>query len=223
MSEGSATTSSCVDYYRRRAREYERIYEKPERQADLATLRDLVSREMTGHQILEIACGTGYWTQVCAPGARSVLGVDLAEETLAIARAKDYPFGKVRFGKGDAYHLEDVPGAFTAGLACFWWSHILRERLPEFLKGWHRRLAAGAQVLLLDNRFVEGSSTPIARGDEQGNTYQSRLLEDGSSHEVLKNFPTPQELLETVHGRSREARVTELPYYWSLSYRVDVV
>jgi len=223
MSDGSATTSSCADYYRRRAQEYERIYEKPERQADLAALRDLVSREMTDHQILEIACGTGYWTHVCADGARSVLGVDLAEETLAIARAKEYPFGKVRFGKGDAYRLEDVPGSFTAGLACFWWSHIPRERIPVFLEGWHRRLGAGAQVLLLDNRFVEGSSTPIARRDEQGNTYQSRLLEDGSSHEVLKNFPTPQELLATVQGRSREARVTELPYYWSLSYRVDLV
>ena len=102
MMDGSAATLDLVDYYRRRAREYERIYEKPERQADLATLRELVGHELAGHGVLEIACGTGYWTQVCAAQADSVLAVDLAEETLEIARAKEYPFGKVRFGKADA-------------------------------------------------------------------------------------------------------------------------
>ena len=162
----SATLDSpdLIDYYRRRAQEYERIYEKPERQTDLGALGEWVQRELAGHDVLEIACGTGYWTHVCAPVARSVLALDLAEETLEIARAKEYPFGKVRFGTADAYHLEEVPGSFTAGLACFWWSHVPRERIPEFLEGWHRRLGPGAHVLLLDNRFVEGSSTPVSTG-----------------------------------------------------------
>jgi demethylmenaquinone methyltransferase/2-methoxy-6-polyprenyl-1,4-benzoquinol methylase len=220
MTEDTTPSHELVDYYRRRAREYERIYEKPERQTDLAALKDLLSRELAGHQILEIACGTGYWTQVCAACAASVLAVDLAEETLELARAKEYPFGKVRFGSADAYHLEAVPGSFTAGLACFWWSHIPRERIPAFLAGWHQRLGTGAKVLFLDNRYVAGSSTPISRTDDLGNTYQSRRLEDGSTHEVLKNFPSAQELLAAVHGRSLEAKITELPYYWCLSYQV---
>lgn len=216
----SAAALELVDYYRQRAQEYERIYEKPERQADLAALRDLVAREMTGHQVLEIACGTGYWTQVCADRAGSLLAVDLAEETLEIARAKEYPFGKVRFGRADAYRLEEVPGTFTAGLACFWWSHIPRERIPTFLEGWHGRLGPGARVLLLDNRFVEGSSTPLSRTDTQGNTYQRRRLADGTEHEVLKNFPSPEELLAAVQGRAREPQLTEFPYYWCLSYKI---
>jgi SAM-dependent methyltransferase len=220
MTHGSASAPECIDYYRRRAHEYERIYEKPERQADLATLRDLVSREMAGHQILEIACGTGHWSQVCACGARSVLGLDLAEETLEIARAKEYPFGKVRFGQADAYHLEDVPGSFTAGLACFWWSHIPRERIPDFLEGWHRRLGPGARIVFLDNRYVKGSSTPLCRTDDHGNTYQRRELADGSACEVLKNFPAPQELLKALPSSVLEARIEELPYYWYLSYRL---
>ena len=210
-----------VDYYRRRAKEYEQIYEKPERQADLSVLKELVSRELAGHQLLEIACGTGYWTQVCAPHAQSVLAVDLAEETLEIARAKEYPFGKVRFGIADAYRLEDVPGTFTAGLACFWWSHIPRARRRGFLDGWHRRLGPGAKVLLLDNRYVEGSSTPLSRTDAAGDSYQLRRLADGSAHEVLKNFPDSRELLESVQGLAREVRITELPYYWCLSYQLQ--
>ena len=223
MKGGSSTTLELVTYYRKRAREYERIYAKPERQVDLAALKELVSGAMAGHQVLEIACGTGYWTQVYAAHARSVLAVDLAEETLEIARAKEYPFGKVRFGIADAHHLEDVPGSFTAGLACFWWSHIPRERLLQFLTGWHRCLEPAARVVIMDNRYVEGSSTPISRRDSEGNTYQLRTLEDGTTHEVLKNFPSSPELLDTLRGLSQEAQLTEYPYYWCLSYRVGPV
>jgi len=33
-------------------------------------LKDLLRRALRGHDILEIACGTGYWTEVVAPVAR---------------------------------------------------------------------------------------------------------------------------------------------------------
>ncbi len=58
-----------VDYYAKRASEYERIYEKPERQNDLEILRNLFRKTLAGRNVLEIACGTGYWTQVVAQTA----------------------------------------------------------------------------------------------------------------------------------------------------------
>ena len=39
---------------------------------------------------------------------------------------------------------------------------------------------------MIDNRYVEGSSTPIIRRDRFGNTYQERVLRDGTRHEVLR-------------------------------------
>ena len=59
-------------YYAARAREYERIYHKPERQADLARLREAVPAPFTNRTVLEVACGTGYWTQHMARTARSI-------------------------------------------------------------------------------------------------------------------------------------------------------
>ncbi|HEY6168738.1 MAG TPA: class I SAM-dependent methyltransferase, partial [Verrucomicrobiae bacterium] len=53
-----------AEYYARRAGEYERIYAKPERQADLAALRARLAEAFRGRRVLEIACGTGYWTEV---------------------------------------------------------------------------------------------------------------------------------------------------------------
>jgi hypothetical protein len=54
-----------------------------------------------------------------------------------------------------------------------------------------RRLEPGARVVVLDNSFVQTSSTAhFAAAMNEGNSYQDRTLDDGSVHEVLKNFPT---------------------------------
>jgi demethylmenaquinone methyltransferase/2-methoxy-6-polyprenyl-1,4-benzoquinol methylase len=62
-------------YYARRAAEYEKIYDKPERQTDLARLRSEIPAMFTGERVLEIACGTGYWTPLIAAQAESVMAV----------------------------------------------------------------------------------------------------------------------------------------------------
>ena len=85
-----ANDISLVDYYARRAGEYERLYEKPDRQADLAALRKLCAQAVAGQAVLEIACGTGYWTQAASQTATSILATDINAEVLAIARTKPY-------------------------------------------------------------------------------------------------------------------------------------
>ena len=207
-------------YYARRAREYERIYEKPERQADLVRLRSWLRDRLTGHRILEVACGTGYWTAELAPVATAIVATDASPEVLALARQKPYPADRVRFEIADAYALVDVPGDFTAGLAAFWWSHVPREHQAAFLTGFHARLGAEATVVLVDNKYVPGSSTPIARRDAVGNTYQQRPLADGTTHDVLKNFPTPAELESVLEPSARGLSIVEFEYYWGVCYRV---
>jgi SAM-dependent methyltransferase len=207
-------------YYAQRAREYERIYDKPERQADLARLRADIPALFEGETVLEIACGTGYWTPLIAARARSVLAVDYAVETLEIARSKTYEKQNVDFQQGDAYGLPAWPRKFSACYAGFWWSHIPLERIDSFLTGLHARLAPGARVAFMDNRYVEGSSTPLARRDAAGNTYQERRLADGSRHEVLKNFPADGELEARLARTGSEVQVTRYQYYWLASYRI---
>jgi demethylmenaquinone methyltransferase/2-methoxy-6-polyprenyl-1,4-benzoquinol methylase len=73
---------------------------------------------------------------------------------------------------------------------------------------------------MLDNRYVEGSSTPISRRDEQGNSYQQRRLDDGSAHEVLKNFPTRDGALALLAEAARHAEWVEHPHYWTLRYQI---
>jgi len=207
-----------VAYYSRRAAEYEAIYAKPERQVDLAVLRERLLALLAGHRVLELACGTGYWTQFIAADAASVLATDRSPEVLALARRKPLPPGRVEFAEYDAFSLPPLGGRFTAVLAAFWWSHVPRRRLAPFLEQLARALGPGVRAVFADNRFVEGSSTPVARTDEHGDTYQVRRLADGSEHEVLKNFPTRDELLEAAASVGEAIEVTELRYFWLLSF-----
>ena len=64
----------------------------------------------------------------------------------------------------------------------------------------------GARVVILDNRFVAGSSTPIARADATAIPTRCAALDDGSVHEVLKNFPTRDEALAVLGARAHAAR-----------------
>ena len=76
----------------------------------------------------------------------------------------------------------------------------------------------GAKVILLDNLFVSGSSTPIAETDAEGNTYQLRKLQDGSSHRVLKNFPSEVELQAALMGIGAAGKYQVWQHYWAFEY-----
>lgn len=210
--------SDLKAYYAQRAAEYERLYAKPERQPELAALRSWLAAELAGRTVMEIACGTGYWTAVIAPTAQAVWAGDCNEEVLALARTKSLP--RATFLIADAYTPTPPPGGCDAALAAFWWSHVPLERVAGFLAGLHAVLPAGARVVFLDNVYAEGSSTPVSRRDAAGNTYQLRRLANGSQHEVLKNFPTADELRATLSAAgARELQVEFGQYYWRASYR----
>lgn len=217
----AATADSMRAYYAQRATSYERVYDKPERQADLQAVKAWLPGHFEDRHGLEIACGTGYWTPFAAARCASWLATDANEEVMAIARTKPLPPGRVQFRALDAYDLGALGDTrFDAALAAFWWSHVPLLRLPGWLAGLHAQLAPGAVVVMLDNLYVPGSNHPITRQDADGNTYQTRTLDDGSTHEVLKNFPTREQAVAMLGARARDPQWTAFQHYWALSYTV---
>jgi demethylmenaquinone methyltransferase/2-methoxy-6-polyprenyl-1,4-benzoquinol methylase len=215
----TARDVALLEYYGARAAEYEKVYAKPERQDDLRALQQLVPSLLRGRRVLDIACGTGYWTRYIAREARSITGCDLSPEVLALARVRQPADHPAEFVTGDAFALHLVPGEFDAVFVGFWWSHVRREDLARFLRGVHGRLPAASCVVIVDNRYVEGSNSAVTRTDGAGNTYQLRRLDDGTEHEVLKNFPSPDDVgtaIDAVGGV--EPQVHELGYYWYATY-----
>jgi SAM-dependent methyltransferase len=205
-------------YYAERAPSYEEIYNKPERQDELDELHELVQEALFGQKVLELACGTGYWTAQYAEMAESVLATDINPALLDIARAK--PFGEnVRFELMDAF-APQVDSPVTACFAGFWWSHVMRQDQIPFLEKLRAAVGKDTWLMMLDNSYVEGSSTSIARTDLQGNTFQIRKLPNGDSYEILKNFPTDSALRKKLSVMAREIRIVRMEHFWMLTCRL---
>jgi len=206
------------EYYARRAAYYERVYHRPERQTDLRAIEAWLPQRFAGREVLEVACGTGWWTPHGARESRSWLATDLNPETLAAARNKVLP-ACVGFAEVDAYTLRGLHGRrFDAAFSGCWWSHVPRTRLSGWLNLLHAQLRPGARVVFLDNAFVPCNSTSLSRHDADGNTYQQRTLDDGTVHEVLKNYPTPDEAIAALGPRAQAPQCIRHGYYWVLDY-----
>ena len=218
--ETRTATPHLERYYSKRAAEYEQVYDKPERQHELEWLRHRIPDALRDRTVLEVACGTGYWTQFIAREAEHVYACDINDSVLEIAREKPIAAGRATFFKADAITLAGVPPGCDAAFAGFWWSHVKKSGLAQFLSALASKLESGSVVAILDNSYAEGSSTPVSRRDAEGNTYQMRRLASGEEYEVLKNFPTADELAAAVRPIAREAQLESLAYYWLLTFRL---
>jgi hypothetical protein len=185
---------SMRDYYARRAAYYERVYFKPERQADLRAMEAWLPAPLPA-----AACWNGLRHRLVDTSWRTRCGALAGHrpEPRDLGRGADQAAAGLRgTGHGGCLHAGRIGRApLRRAFAGCWWSHVPLQRLAGWLQTLHARLEPGARVVFLDNSFVQTSSTPISRCDEQGNTYQQRTLDDGSVHEVLKNFPTPNKPL----------------------------
>ena len=210
------TERDLVTYYRLRAREYDQVYLRPERQDDIRAIGVWLSAAVVGRRVLEVAAGTGYWTPIMSATAESVVATDINPETLAIAKARDYPRDNVEFRIADAYVPDAVSGDFDCVFAGYFLSHVPRDKVAPFMRSVVDRAGSGGQVLMVDNLYVDDSNLPITRTDPDGNTYQTRQLDNGETFEVLKNFYDAEELKQLARPYSAVVAVELLTYYWLL-------
>lgn len=210
--------TDIITYYQDRAIEYERIYQKPERQEELSQLSWLLQDVFAGKLVFEIACGTGYWTERIAQTADAVLATDINESVLDVARSKAYENVNVTFEQTDLFLLKDTLLKCQHLFGGFIWSHIALQELDNFIHIINNFVEAKGTVVLIDNNFVEGSNLPVTHQDEFGNSYQLRTLDDGSEHLVLKNFMTEEVIRQKLEGKAKNIHFVNMKYYWLLSY-----
>jgi len=207
-------------YYDRIAPEYERLFyqDDPKRREEKCAIAETICDAFRDRTVLEVACGTGYWTRFAAAGARRVVAIDRSPGMLEIARRKGLPADKVEFRLGDAYDLGTVPGHFDAALANFWLSHVPRARIGAFLEQFHARLAPKSVVVMADNMYVEGVGGELVSRPGDGDTYKLRTLADGSGYEVLKNYYEREDLSLLLAPFASELLISVARFYWWLRY-----
>jgi ubiquinone/menaquinone biosynthesis C-methylase UbiE len=209
-------------YYELRAQGYDEIYAIPERQGELDHLHARLLALFSGQDVLELACGTGYWTMDLAAVAKSVMATDISSVMLDIAKTKSGHHHNLAFSLRDAFSPDIAPnmdGTYTACFAGFWWSHVGREKQDSVLAILKKILAPQGMLVLIDNLYVENVSVPIARTDQEKNTYQIRHLPTGERYEVMKNFPTDSTLRKKFGSHLNDIRIERSTHYWMLTGR----
>lgn len=209
-------------YYDDRARVYDDMYlrREPAWRKSLEALADEMSNALCGRRVLEVACGTGFWTEVAAKAATHIVAIDASEEMLKIARKRKLRSANVEYVHCDAYSLDEIPGKFDAGLANFWFSHVPKSRINEFLSNFHNRLERPAVVFMADNHLVVGIGGQLIAKVGIEDTFKLREAADGSKNEVLKNYYSSDDLRQLFSPFSSDLKIDETKYFWSVMYTV---
>jgi SAM-dependent methyltransferase len=207
------------DYYTARASVYDVGYAGTP-QPWVRTMVHALQTTLSDRQVLELACGTGHWTTHAAEVARSVTATDISPTMLERARDKLHAYPNVRVVAGDAYHLDEVSGELTAGLAMQWFSHIPKSNLSGFLTHWHARLGPGAVIFLGDNQRRADDPDPLVSIPGDPNTYEIRTLPDRRRYTIIKNYYTAEELRIALEPAADDLQITIGERWWWLSYTI---
>jgi 2-polyprenyl-3-methyl-5-hydroxy-6-metoxy-1,4-benzoquinol methylase len=210
------------DYYRARAGEYEDWWFRRGRYAhgagaeaawfaDVELLQAALDRFAPAGRVLELACGTGIWTERLASRADSLTALDAAAETLALARAK-VPSSNVEWVQADVFAWEPEQ-EYDVCFFSFWLSHVPSERLASFWAKVARALAPGGRVFLIDSAVHEGASAHDHEPPEPGERRETRRLDDGREFRIVKHWFDAPSLQRLIEDRGWDARIDESEYF----------
>ena len=210
-------------YYRFRAPEYEQIYYRDDvgRRNELDEEAERLRQLARDKDVLEIACGTGYWTKVMSESAGSILATDLSGEMIREAQKKTYAC-PVRFQQSDMMRLGFGDQTFGLIALGFWFSHHPRQDYGQLFDLIEAQLASNGVVWMIDNNPpAEGPQTNHAYLDGYGNHFKYRWLDDGTRFTILKNYFSESELGKIFSPRFKIKSIIYNRYYWSVQLTIS--
>lgn len=193
-------------FYRARAAEYDQWWQRrgrydhgPDDAADwdrqIQLVVQAVDRFGPVGDVLELAGGTGWWSQHLSQTAKTLTVLDSSRETLRINRE--------RVDRPVSYILADIFGwrpdrRYDTVFFSFWLSHVPRRLFETFWALVGSCLRPEGQAFLIDNRRDPTRTAQDPYVIDEADDIQRRRLSDGSEHRVVKVFYEPDELAERL-------------------------
>lgn len=169
-----------IEYYRARAQEYD---ESISGAVELfAAGKAMLLKLGRFERILELACGTGFWTEPLLAMGGHVTAVDAAPEMLAIARER---FGdeRIHYQQADLFKWQPS-GEYDLVFFANWLSHVPPSALDDFFGKVQRSIPPGGYVAMVDQHAPSVADEIIAKDE----IYAKRPLEDGREFTIVKAF-----------------------------------
>ena len=214
-----------IDYYRARAPEYDDWFYRRGRydhgeahtrqwQREAKIVREQLRSQSGFGRILELAPGTGIWTEQLINIGERVTALDASPEMIAINRAK-LRSDRVDYHQVDLFQWQPVR-QYDMVFFGFWLSHVPAAKLDRFLDSARAALKPGGRLFLVDSCPSE-KSTSAEQSIETENELQGRFLRDGRRYTIIKIYYEPLELTATLHrhGFDIEVQSTESSFLYA--------
>jgi ubiquinone/menaquinone biosynthesis C-methylase UbiE len=207
MSEIEHLLAEQAGYYRERAGEYEdwwfrrgRYDHGPEVNARWFTDADeaqaVLERFNPTGDVLELACGTGLWTQRLVAHAAGVTAVDGSPEMLDLCRARVND-SRVSYVQADLFAWEP-DRAFDVCFFGFWLSHVPETRFEDFWGKVKRAVGPEGRVFFIDSLRSDKASAIDHQLPDQAEETMLRRLADGREYRIVKRFHEPLALQQRL-------------------------
>lgn len=211
---------AVAEFYKLQAAEYHHKYYRNESESDecIKAEAELLQSTFRELNVLEIACGTGFWTEIVAETANSIVATDVNMSMISEAGKRLSHLSNVSLSVADAYCLHDVSEGFSGAFAVLFWCHIPRQRIEEFLTILHRKLLPGSPVVFICQ--LEDSDVKTHKTDKYGNILALRR-KYGKNFTILKNTPKKNQLIADLKHLADDIRYCVFPgsSYWCISYK----
>jgi demethylmenaquinone methyltransferase/2-methoxy-6-polyprenyl-1,4-benzoquinol methylase len=222
------------EYYNQRSAEYDEWWLRQGRYdrgdaensvwfAEQAQVRAAFERLDWSGDVLELAGGTGTWTEWLAGRARHITVLDGSLEMIAINSARleagGYR-GKVTFQQVDLFEWQperQFDGVFVG----YFLSHVPAARLDAFLGAVAGALRSGGVLGVLDGRRDERSSSPDQPPPSPETEVMTRRLNDGRTFQIVKRYDEPAALTAALarHGIVADVRTTAVHFLYATGWR----
>lgn len=142
------------------ARGYDRARRGLARALERRAVRQLLKTLPPGRSMLDLPCGTGYFTALFAERFERVVGLDLSDAMLAEARCRLGSRAGVALLQGDACHLPFEDGAFDYSFSMRFFGHTPPEVRAQVLL----ELARVTRIAVLATLYVRGPLIALRHG-----------------------------------------------------------
>jgi SAM-dependent methyltransferase len=212
-----------IEYYRARASEYDEWFLRRGRYdrgpaanadwfAEVARVRAALDEFHPEGDVLELACGTGLWTEQLVAGARRITAVDASPETLALNRERLHS-PAVRYIQADLFTWRPEE-RFDSVFFGFWLSHVPPARFEAFWRMVAGALKPGGRVFFVDSKYDPTSTARDHRLGDPGDGSVVRRLNDGREFRIVKIFYQADVLSSRLRDLGWATRVRETPQYF---------
>lgn len=194
-----------ITYYRARAGEYDEWFLRQGRYdrgaaanarwfAEVAQVRAALAAFHPARDVLELAAGTGLWTQQLVQTAAHVTAVDASPEVLALNRERlGDTNSRVTYTQADLFAWQP-DRRYDAVFFGFWLSHVPPERFAAFWDVVRAALKPGGRVFFVDSLYTDISTAANHQLEGPEATTVNRRLNDGQEFRIVKVFYRPDDL-----------------------------